>query len=241
MAYIDNNDTGADVRAALNALVDISTLDAGEALTAGDVVYLKSSDGKWWKTDADAEATSSGQVGVVVANADAEAAVQVRIRGPIADTGLTVGPYYLSGTAGAKTATAPGNLLQVQRKLGWATAADSFYVSPDDTYIVNDPSVDISLVTDPEDNEYTLLAGDLGKIVEISAAESVGLIIPTYADMPAPVGSSFDVIQVGAGVVTVVGDDGVDVRGEASTPAQWRGVTVYKRDEDEWVCIGGAS
>jgi len=76
---------------------------AGETLLAGEWVYFKESDQKWWKTNASLPATSVGvDIGVVKANAVANDPVQVLISGlEKAQTGMTPGDdYYLSDTAG---------------------------------------------------------------------------------------------------------------------------------------------
>jgi hypothetical protein len=90
---------------------------AGEAISANEVVYLSDGSvgtaGRWYKTDADAVATSTGAQMIAVAPAAiaSGAAGSVRLQGRVTDlSGLTAGTvYYISGTAGALTATAPSN------------------------------------------------------------------------------------------------------------------------------------
>ena len=77
---------------------------AGEALTAGEVVYKKSSDGRYWKADADVEASADAD-GLVVAEAEAAGAgVLVQYAGDItlgAGAAPTQGQtYVVSATAG---------------------------------------------------------------------------------------------------------------------------------------------
>lgn len=82
---------------------------AGETLAVGDIAYFKTSDQKWWKTDADAAATAIGvRIGVCEVAASADAIAVIRTGGIDAThTSLTAGAsYYLSGTAGALTTTA---------------------------------------------------------------------------------------------------------------------------------------
>lgn len=81
----------------------------GETLSAADIVYFKTSDQKWWKTDADAAATAIGvRIGVVEIGGSADAVGLIRTGGVDAThTGLTAGAtYFLSGTAAALSATA---------------------------------------------------------------------------------------------------------------------------------------
>lgn len=76
----------------------------GEAVTAGQAVYLKSSDGKWWlaQCDGTAEEAGSGGVGVALNGgaANQPAAVQtgglITIGGTVAATLV----YVVSATAG---------------------------------------------------------------------------------------------------------------------------------------------
>lgn len=81
----------------------LSTGTAGEALTAGQAVYQKASDSKWYKADcnsATAEVRKATAIAVVGAAAGQPAVVQ---RGGQITIGATVAAgtvYYLSGTAG---------------------------------------------------------------------------------------------------------------------------------------------
>lgn len=90
---------------------------AGEALTAGQVVYMSDGSGgktagQWYKADADFTYASTTPI-IGFAVADIAIATSGTIRdGGIATglTGLTVGTtYYISTTAGAVTSTAPSN------------------------------------------------------------------------------------------------------------------------------------
>lgn len=82
---------------------------AGEIVTAGQWVYFKASDSKWWLTDSDAAATAVGvQIGICQIDAAANAGTLIRIAGlDRTQTGLTGGThYYIGATAGAITSTA---------------------------------------------------------------------------------------------------------------------------------------
>jgi hypothetical protein len=79
---------------------------AGETLVSGNLVYLKTADGLWWKTDADTASTVDGVIlGIAQGAGTAGNAITggVLLNGidPI-NTGLTAGAtYYASNTAGA--------------------------------------------------------------------------------------------------------------------------------------------
>lgn len=89
----------------------ILSLTAGEALSANDAVYISTSDGKAYKCDAD-DTTKMDFVGFAQEAASLNGAVNVVHSGQMTGlSGLTIGAnYYLSGTAGAITATAPTNV-----------------------------------------------------------------------------------------------------------------------------------
>jgi hypothetical protein len=71
----------------------------------------------------------------------------------------------------------------------------------------------------------------------------VTLTIPANASVAYPVGTSIDILQTGAGQVTIAGADGVTVN---ATPGlklrtQWSSATIFKRAENTWVVFGDLS
>jgi hypothetical protein len=85
---------------------------AGETIAQGDLIYLLTADGLWYKTDADTSSTvlntimgiaqGAGTVGVDIASG-----ILIKGKSPV-NTGLTAGStYYASNTAGA-ISTSPG-------------------------------------------------------------------------------------------------------------------------------------
>ncbi|HYE86358.1 MAG TPA: hypothetical protein VEA16_08380 [Vicinamibacterales bacterium] len=102
--------------------VDLSDQTAGEALAAGDVVYLSDGSGggnvgQWYKADADNTYSSStaGMVGMVPSAIASGGTGTIRLAGRVTGlSGLTAGElYYASATAGALTATPPTNARQI--------------------------------------------------------------------------------------------------------------------------------
>lgn len=77
----------------------------GEAVTQGQAVYLKASDGKWWKADNDASAEAAGSGGIGIAltkGASANDHGYIQTDGPI-QIGATVAVgtvYVVSDAAG---------------------------------------------------------------------------------------------------------------------------------------------
>ncbi len=87
---------------------------------------------------------------------------------------------------------------------------------------------------------YTTVLGDRDKLVEVSNASGVTVTIPTNASVAYPVGTSIDILQTGAGQVTIAGARGVTVN---ATPGlklrtQWSSATLFKRATDTWVVFG---
>jgi hypothetical protein len=90
---------------------------------------------------------------------------------------------------------------------------------------------------------YTTVLTDRDKLVEVSSATGVTLTIPTNASVAYPVGTSIDILQTGAGQVTIAGAGGVTVN---ATPGlklrtQWSSATIFKRAENTWVVYGDLS
>jgi len=110
---------------------------AGENLVFGDLAYFKS-DGKFWKADADAAATTDGILTIVLETIAAEATGKMLLYGFARDDSWswTVGQWlYVSTTAGAITATAPSGAGNQVRKVGIAYSADIILFQPDSTII----------------------------------------------------------------------------------------------------------
>lgn len=104
---------------------------AGENVVFGDVCYIKS-DGKMWKSDADAVGTSYC-VAMAMASITAESAGVFLLIGIVRDDSWawTVGaPIYLSTTAGDITQTSPSGSEDIVQILGVATHADRIYFNP---------------------------------------------------------------------------------------------------------------
>lgn len=86
---------------------------AGETISAGNVVYLKQSDGRWWKADADLTATiDTVQMGIAQGSGTAGSSITggVLIRGVDINNTGTAGAYaYVSNTAGSVATSAGTN------------------------------------------------------------------------------------------------------------------------------------
>lgn len=109
---------------------DTLSVTAGEALSAGDLVYINAS-GQALKADADS--ASKAAVGFVLTSISNGASGTVYFgSGMITGlTGLTAGSvYFLSQTAGAITTTAPTGTNVIQQQVGVAANTTTLYFEP---------------------------------------------------------------------------------------------------------------
>jgi hypothetical protein len=93
---------------------------------------------------------------------------------------------------------------------------------------------------DDKADTYTLVLGDAGKLIRCTKATAMSIIIPTNAAQAYAIGQRVDIMQYGAGQVTVSGDTGVTLR---STPtnklrATYSSASIIKIGTNEWVLAG---
>jgi hypothetical protein len=114
---------------------------AGENLVFGNIVYLKLSDGKWWKTDADAAATTTGLTGFVTETIAADATGDIMIRGTARDdswawtTGGSSLPLYISTTPGGLTESPPVGAGDCARIVAHSTSATTIFFNSDSSWV----------------------------------------------------------------------------------------------------------
>lgn len=138
-----------------------------------------------------------------------------------------------------------------------ATTTNYGWTTPDDSALVKDgasairtlgSSIDTSLFTvatkvttnDQTGTTYTLVIGDAGKAVTFNNASAVTLTIPTNSSVAFPTGTRIDLIQLGAGQVTV-GGSGVTIYSKGSAKkitGQYSAATLIKTATDTWVLVG---
>ena len=81
---------------------------------------------------------------------------------------------------------------------------------------------------------------DLAKLVTLSNAGAITLTVPLESSVAFAIGDRIDLLQKGAGQVTIVGAGGVTVN---ATPglklrSQWSSATLIKLDTNSWVLLG---
>ena len=114
----------------------------------------------------------------------------------------------------------------------------------DSAQIATTAQVHDTVTTVPENAQtgtsYTLVLADAGKLVTLNNAAAISLTIPTNASVALPLGTRIDLLQYGAGQVTV-GGAGVTIRSSGSKlklAGQYSGATLWKKGTNEWVLIG---
>lgn len=88
---------------------------------------------------------------------------------------------------------------------------------------------------------YTLALADAGQAVTINNASAVTLTIPANSSVAFPIGTRIDLVQWGAGQVTVAAASGVTIRSSGSKlklSGQFSAATLWKRGSDEWLLAG---
>lgn len=126
--------TAANV-AAGGSTMQSRNVQLGENITAGQCAYLKTSDGKWWKLDADLTSLDSDtQMGILLTGGSADGYAIVVTEGPMI-MGATVAngmAYIASETAGgiAPVSDWSGMTTAKEFHLGYGISTTQIYVKP---------------------------------------------------------------------------------------------------------------
>jgi hypothetical protein len=88
---------------------------------------------------------------------------------------------------------------------------------------------------------YTTVLADDGKLVTCDNGSSIALTIPPSSSVNYGIGTQINIMQLGAGVVTITAGVGVTLRSAGSklkTNGQYAVATCCKIATDTWVVIG---
>lgn len=109
---------------------------AGETITAGMAVYIKSSDNKIYKADANASAEASAAVGVALHGALASQPIVYQVGGPLSFGAiLTAGLIYVAGATTAGDINPSSDLASgwYTNIIGYALTTSSMQITPVNT------------------------------------------------------------------------------------------------------------
>lgn len=88
---------------------------------------------------------------------------------------------------------------------------------------------------------YTFVLGDAGRLVTASNASAQTYTVPPNSSVAYPVGTKIDIVQIGAGKVTLAQGSGVTINSKNSRKAlagQYVGGTLIKTATDTWLLLG---
>jgi hypothetical protein len=88
---------------------------------------------------------------------------------------------------------------------------------------------------------YTTVLADDGKLVTCDNGSAIALTIPPSSSVNYGIGTQINVMQLGAGVVTITAGVGVTLRSQGSklkTNGQYSVATCVKIATDTWVVVG---
>ena len=91
---------------------------------------------------------------------------------------------------------------------------------------------------------YTTVLADDGKLVTCDNASPIALTIPPNSSVAYGIGTQINIMQLGAGQVTITAGAGVTLRSAGSklkTSAQYAVATCAKIATDTWVVVGNLS
>ena len=169
------------------------TVTAGEALVAGNIVYLSDgsgalTSGRWYLADADNTYASNtaGLVGIATGTIASAGTGTVRIAGRMTGlSGLTTGEfYYASATAGGLTATPPTN----QRFIGQADSTTTLVLHGDAGSVKlpdSDGTHTLAFLTTSNltaDRRITVLPGDSNRQLTLSGDATIDQDLSTSAN-----------------------------------------------------------
>ena len=112
----------------------LEVVQAGGTVTQGNSVYLKSSDGKYWRTDADESAAAAAAKGIAMTAAVADGYFAIAKDGDTVNLGATLvvaETYIVSDTAGGIKPVADLTTGDYMTKLGVAATASSMLIKID--------------------------------------------------------------------------------------------------------------
>lgn len=151
---------------------------------------------------------------------------------------------------------AVGTVNSVERRVGFEVGADpaeslsgvaTRVAALESSQATQDTSIStiqaaLPVVTaNAQTGDYTLVLGDAGKCIDLTAATGKTVTVPANASVAFPVGTVVEVAQLGAGQVTIAAAGGVTVSepdSKLKTAKQYAVVALRKTATNVWVLSG---
>lgn len=92
-----------------------------------------------------------------------------------------------------------------------------------------------------QSDSYTLVLTDAGKLIKMTKATASNLTVPPNSSVAFPTGTEIEILEYGAGQVTIVAGSGVTLRSAGSAlkiAAQYASVSLKCIAQDEWLLVG---
>lgn len=87
----------------------------------------------------------------------------------------------------------------------------------------------------------TLSLSHLYKGLRVNSATDLNINIALNSAVTFATGTVITIQQIGNGVVTITGDDGVTINGDKKTAGQYKFIQIWKTDTNVWDVIGGVA
>lgn len=174
-------------------------------------------------------------------------ATQIKLRRGTSSEWTSVNPTLAAGEAGVETDTNKikiGDGSTAWTSLNYAVDFSSYATQ---TYVNNSANTKVDktiTINEQTGTTYTLVLSDASKLVELNNASAITLTVPANSSVAYDVGTKIDLLQTGAGQVTVTGAGGVTINGFGNATklsGQWAAASLVKRATDTWVMIGNIS
>lgn len=227
----------------INTETSYSFTDTGHGYTSGDVGklgYLNASGFQLARSDYGV-ADSVAQY-FIVSVPDVNT-IKIATSGRVTKThAFAVGSYlYLSTTAGEYTNVQPTSTNA--QYVGRVPADDVIDILIDDLSNAQVPQSSESLVqiNAQTGTTYTLVAGDIGKLVTMTNASANTLTIPPNASVAFEVGAKINIAQFGSGQTTIAPGSGVTINSADSankTRVIYSTCSLIKTATDTWLLAG---
>lgn len=113
------------------------------------------------------------------------------------------------------------------------------------TQLATTAFVQAAMTVEPNNSQsitsYTLVIGDAGRYIEINNVSPITLTVPPNSSVAFAQNTRIDIIQLGAGQISVVAGAGVTIRSSGSKlklTGQYSAATIIQRATNDWYLIG---